>query len=316
LSGRQGRVVAQQFSFWPLWGRPPVCRWQGPPVPRGVGDSANRQTGGLPHRGPTGVVQVRIAGVGAPPLARGPYLSDPARVNLRQKRYLHVWSPGAWLLALGMALPCGSLDGAELDPIVVKWIEAQTNVHAWSADFVQTRRLRTLVQPLTAEGKVWFSQPNRFRWELGAPAETIAIRGETELMIVYPQLRRAERFPLGPEARGPWRDALALLEAGFPRTRAQLQAQYDVASQEAGERVCKVVLRPKSAKARKMIPSIQVEFNPADFGLLATELTLADGSRMRNDFKNQKLNPPMDAERFSAALPPGFTLTEPAARRR
>jgi len=35
----------------PLWGRPPVCRRRGPPVPHGVGDSANWQTGGLPHRG-------------------------------------------------------------------------------------------------------------------------------------------------------------------------------------------------------------------------------------------------------------------------
>lgn len=204
---------------------------------------------------------------------------------------------------------------ADLSPPIQRWLEAQTSIRSWSADFVQTRRLKTLVQPLTAGGKVWFAEPNMFRWELGEPSETVAIRSLNELMIIYPQLRRAERFPVGPEARGPWRDALALLEAGFPRTQAQLQAQYDIVSQEPAGGVGKLVLRPKSAKARKLIPRIQVEFDPANLLLLATELTLADGSQMRNDFKNQKLNPPVDPERFSTALPSGYQVTEPMAAR-
>src|SRR5262245_23984784 len=47
------------------------------------------------------------------------------------------------------------------------WLAAQTNIQTWSADFVQTRTLKALAQPLTASGHVWFAAPNRFRWELG-----------------------------------------------------------------------------------------------------------------------------------------------------
>ena len=56
------------------------------------------------------------------------------------------------------------------------WFAAQKDLHSWSADFVQTRILKTLTQPLTAVGRLWFAEPNDFRWELGRPAQTIALR--------------------------------------------------------------------------------------------------------------------------------------------
>src|SRR5262245_39161944 len=107
---------------------------------------------------------------------------------------------------------------AELNPAVSTWLAAQTNIQSWSADFVQTRTLKSLTQPLTATGHVWFAAPNRFRWELGHPAQTIAVRVTEELLVIYPRLKRVERFLLTGEQTGAWRDALALLEAGFPRS--------------------------------------------------------------------------------------------------
>src|SRR5512137_514459 len=115
-----------------------------------------------------------------------------------------------------------------INPVVVSWLKAQTNIHSWSADFVQTRKLKAIVQPLVATGHVWFSAPNQFRWELGHPPQTIAVRAPTELLIFYPRLKRVERFPLTGNQTGPWRDALSLLEAGFPRNQAELEGRYNI----------------------------------------------------------------------------------------
>src|SRR5437868_15092153 len=98
---------------------------------------------------------------------------------------------------------------ADIHPSVASWLSAQTNLQTWSADFVQTRRLKSLTQPLTATGHVWFAAPSRFRWELGHPAQTIAVREPKELLIMYPRLKRVERLPLTGDMPGPWRDALA-----------------------------------------------------------------------------------------------------------
>src|SRR5881227_3351849 len=85
---------------------------------------------------------------------------------------------------------------AESNSLLATWLARQPNIQTWSADFVQTRALKSLTQPLTATGHVWFAAPNRFRWELGHPAKTIAVRASDEMLIVYPMLKRVERYPL------------------------------------------------------------------------------------------------------------------------
>src|SRR5881275_532448 len=91
----------------------------------------------------------------------------------------------AWLAMVLYA--CGAVAPAKsataLDPVLSSWLAAQTNFQTWSADFVQTRALKSLAQPLTATGQVWFAAPNRFRWEIGHPPKTIAVRATDEMLI-------------------------------------------------------------------------------------------------------------------------------------
>jgi len=204
-----------------------------------------------------------------------------------------------------------STNAAPLDPVVSSWLAAQSNVHSWSADFVQTRSLKSLTQPLTEKGHIWFAAPNRFRWELGNPAKTIAVRATNEMLVIYPRLKRVERFPLTGNEAGPWKEALALLEAGFPRNAAQLEDQYNVQDQIVQDPIVKLVLQPKSATARRMMPQIQIEFDRRDQMLHATELRFADGSLMRNDFSNAVLNPDMPPDQFSPAIPTDYKVVEP-----
>jgi outer membrane lipoprotein-sorting protein len=218
----------------------------------------------------------------------------------------------AILLLLGWGgLGCAA---QELDSAVSRWLAAQTNLQTWAADFTQTRTFKTLTQPLQETGRVWFARPNRFRWELGAPAKTIAVRGTNELQIIYPRLKRAERFSLNTSDHSQWRDALALLDAGFPENETQLRTQYNLLSQAAANATGELMLEPKNANARRLIPKILIQFAIQDLSLKATELRFGDGSTLRNDFRNPVLNPPLDAELFSPAIPFDFSIREPLKR--
>jgi outer membrane lipoprotein carrier protein len=216
------------------------------------------------------------------------------------------------LVLFASAIPV--LHAAELAPPAVSWLAAQTNIQTWSADFTQTRRLKSLTQPLTATGHVWFAAPSRFRWELGRPAQTIAVRASSELLIFYPRLKRVERFPLSAQINGPWRDALSLLETGFPRSEADLQDRYEILSQGVTNGVGALVLQPKSPGARRMIPRIEIDFDVKDFSLRGTELQFADGSTLRNDFERIELNPKLDEQLFQPPIPPDYKIVEPAKR--
>jgi outer membrane lipoprotein-sorting protein len=223
---------------------------------------------------------------------------------------IRIWSlVFLWSLVLGIWN--FSARAADTNSILSTWIAAQANIHTWSAEVVQTRTLKSLTQPLTAKGHVWFEAPNRFRWELGTPPQTIAVRGPEEMLIIYPRLKRAERYPVAGEQAGQWRDVMKLTEAGFPRSESELQSQYNLVSQHMTGDICELTLQPKSATARKMMPQIKIAFSTKDSSLTATELEFADGSTMRNDFKNPELNPKLDESLFTPKLESDYKIVEP-----
>jgi outer membrane lipoprotein-sorting protein len=197
------------------------------------------------------------------------------------------------------------------NPALLGWLAAQTNIQTWSADFVQTRNLASLTQPLTATGRVWFAAPNRFRWELGQPARTIAVREPDQLLVIYPRLKRVEQYPLNGSQAGPWKDTLALLDAGFPRSREEVESRFNILSQQTVGGADEVALQPKSGTARHFMPKITIGFDPVNFSLLSTELQFTDGSTMRNAFTNAVMNPTLDPLLFNPALDPDWKVTEP-----
>jgi outer membrane lipoprotein-sorting protein len=218
--------------------------------------------------------------------------------------------PRSILLLTLSALNLHNCIAASASPEVSSWLAAQANIQTWSADFIQTRSFKTLTQPLKESGHVWFAAPNRFRWELGHPVKTMAVRAPKEMLLFYPRLKRVERYPLT-EAAGPWREAMGLLEAGFPRSQAEMESRFDIQSQRMNGTQCELVLQPKSAAARKMMPQIAITFDTKNAALLATELEFADGSKMRNDFSNPVLNPKLDDSMFSPEIPADYKVVEP-----
>ena len=202
-------------------------------------------------------------------------------------------------------------EAADAKALLSSWLAAQPNIHTWSADFVQTRSLKALTQPLTSTGHVFFAEPNLFRWELGNPAKTIAVRSTKEMLVIYPQLKRVERYALNGEQAGQWKEMMELLDAGFPRRQAELESHFNILSQTVSGTAEELALQPKSAMARKMMPLIRIAFDTENFSLRSTELEFADGSRMRNDFKNPVLNPPMKKQAFEPPILEGYKIVEP-----
>lgn len=228
----------------------------------------------------------------------------------------HCSRPRPLLFAL-LCFACATrpLSAADTNAVLDAWLAAQKSVQTWNADFTQTRRLKVLTRPLVATGHVWFAAPNRFRWEVQRPSQTIALREADQMWVIYPLLKRAERYPLaGPEA-GPWREALALLEAGFPRDRRDLDSRLHLESLSETNGTWHLVFQPVSEFARRMMSEIRLDLATNNYALTSTELVLVDGSLMRNDFTNAVLNAPLEASVFQWKPPTDFTVTEPLGQR-
>ena len=107
------------------------------------------------------------------------------------------------------------------------------------------------------------------------------------------------------------RDMMSLLQAGFPRNRQEFEAQFKVLSLTTTNGDWQLALAPASSFARQMIPELRLGFATNNFQLTSTEMILVDGSRMRTDFTNAVLNPPLDRSVFIWQPPPDYKVTEP-----
>ena len=101
-----------------------------------------------------------------------------------------------------MGVMSGHVLATDASSALNAWLNAQTNIQTWSAEVIQTRALKSLTQPLIAKGRVWFAAPNRFRWELGDPPQTIAVRQPEQMLVIYPRLKRAEKYSLAGNQNG------------------------------------------------------------------------------------------------------------------
>ncbi|MBI3870513.1 MAG: outer membrane lipoprotein carrier protein LolA [Verrucomicrobia bacterium] len=221
------------------------------------------------------------------------------------------WSlMGAWVLSLWTL----GVHAADPNVVLDQWFAAQTNLRSWSADFTQTRALKALTQPLVTQGHLSFAMPKSFRWELGRPAKTIAMRHDDEMYVVYPLLKRAEHYPMGTNAPSEWRDMTSLLDAGFPKNRAAFAAAFRLVSSSETNGTWLLVLQPRSLFAQKMLKELRVNLHTNDFSLRSHEMIFIDGSSMRNDFTNAVWNPSLEQSLFSWKPDPHFKVLEPLGK--
>lgn len=212
------------------------------------------------------------------------------------------------LSALLLLFPVRIAHCAQAEQIVSQWLAHQTNIQTWSAAFSQTRTLKGLAQPLVSTGQVWFAAPQNFRWELGRD-HTIAIRNGDDMLVAYPRLQRVEKYSFSSNTRSEWKDALALLQSGFPRSRSELDQQFTILGVAQTNSLLQLNLQPKSPGARKMMPQINILLT-TNLNLAGTELQFVDGSKMRNEFTAVQTNINVTGK-FEFEIPRHFNVVEP-----
>lgn len=184
-----------------------------------------------------------------------------------------------------------------------QWLERQSQIRTWSADVLQIRTLKALSKPLQSRGHVWFEQPNRFRWELGEPPRTIAVRTGDELVVAYPRLGQVEHYAYGGQTDPALKQAMALLEVGLPSDPGAFHERYallDARPADDDRDAWRFELQPKSEAARRLIERIVLETSAGDAHLAATELVFPDGSTMRNQFSHYRVDPKLPDDVFKA----------------
>lgn len=208
---------------------------------------------------------------------------------------------------LAAATPVGDLDLSVLETCLA----AQKKIRSISAEFTQTRALRTLKSPIAIKGRFWFASPDRFRWELGEPAKTIIIGSRQGATILQPLKKRAEKVSFdSPRAAGV-ADLLRMMEMNSNQTVDGFQKQMRVLSLKNIGPHCRLEMLPKDPVAAKGLSSLFLDFDPMTGHWVGFEFVTKEGSSMRTEFTHVELNPKLDNSIFDCDLT-GFAIDESA----
>jgi len=201
------------------------------------------------------------------------------------------------LLCLLAVIPGHAAAPLDLAP-VRKWLAKQEDLRSVQADFTQTRALKALRSPIATPGHLWFGSPNLLRWELGDPAKTIVIRQGETYSVIQPAKKKVETYQAANLGKNGGAMGFAMMNFPIARDFADFNRQFETLAVSTAEGRCHLEILPRDAQAKKMLEAIKIDFDIASGHLLAFELLTRDGSSLRSDFTNVRLNQKLDRHLF------------------
>ena len=197
--------------------------------------------------------------------------------------------------------PAFAGDPPDLAPLK-RWLGHQNEIRSVQADFVQTRSFHALRDPLASPGRLWFSAPQSFRWEQGDPAKTVVLRKGDTAFLIQPAKKHAERLATADLGKPGGSNPLPMMNFPMAKSFDDFNRQFEVLSLAVNGTRCHVELQPRDPQSAKFLASLALDFDTENGYLLAFEAKTRDGSSLRNEFSNVRLNAKIDPQVFDFDL--------------
>ncbi len=188
-------------------------------------------------------------------------------------------------------------DTPDLAPIK-RWLAKQDELRTLQADFAQTRSYKNLRDPLAAPGHIWYSAPGSFRWEVGDPAKTVVLRKAENYYVITPAKKRAERTPSAALGQPGNARRMPMMDFPFAKNFEDFNRKFETLAVATTGKRCHLELLPRDPQAKNALSAIRIDFDTETGHLIAFEFVTKDGSSMRNEFSNVRINQKIDALQF------------------
>ena len=173
-------------------------------------------------------------------------------------------------------------------------MRAQRGYESVEVRFRQTKDLPALAQPVKTTGKLWLVPGERFRWEVGEPAEEVTVFDGSEVQIL--RVDSGEVETLSPSDRKV--KALLLMLGMNGGGAGDFEKTFRISgSQEKGDHFI-AVLVPKSGRVRRFLSSVTLQLNEKSKFLERVEWVQGDGSVVKTEFFPPEVGGEMDPSLF------------------
>lgn len=176
------------------------------------------------------------------------------------------------------------------DLVLAELEKSLGDISSISGNFVQSKKMEFLNEPLVSRGSFYFARPGYLKWEYLSPAPSaLIIDGEKAEAWAGPAGRRNRQPEAMAEAA---RLAAAQVMIWMNLDPTAISAAYEVSV--TAEKPLRLKVVPKRSGARKFLKGLEVEFNPDRRTVRQVILHEAE-SRTTLTFERVSLNRPRPA---------------------
>lgn len=178
------------------------------------------------------------------------------------------------------------------------WLKRQATISTLDAEFTQERKLPALKNPTTTPGRLSFAKPDKIRWQLGEPLETLAVSDGDTFTLIDAAAKTARRTRVD----SPQAVRFSLLSGKAFQSSADFHQAFDVVGFRVVSGIHQYTLKAKDRRTRSAVPWIFLDIDPRKNELRALEFELQDKSRLRTVFHHPRFNPKLDDALFHPDL--------------
>jgi outer membrane lipoprotein-sorting protein len=215
----------------------------------------------------------------------------------------------ALLALLIAALPARAVEltPAERADFLRQLAAVHTKQPDFEATFTEERTSHLLNKPVSSEGSVYFSVPDKFRREVRTPSPSTTVSDGHTMWIYYPSFKEVELYTLG--QRSSFDESLAALTAGLNFEHIDEYYNFRAFREATGYRL---ELIPKKPSLRRVVEQLILWLNN-DLVPERTEITLPKGDHLSTLYHNAH-RPALSPALFEFVPPADVHITRPMGK--
>ena len=183
-------------------------------------------------------------------------------------------------------------------PVLESWLKQQADITSIDTPFTQQRKLPALKNPTTTTGRLSFVKPDKVRWQLGDPFETLAVADGKTLTLIDAATMTARRIAVD----SPQAARFSLLTGKSFGNSAAFHEAFEIVETRVTAGIHQFTLKSTDRRIRSQVPWIFLDIDPATNELRALEMELRDKSRVKTIFRNPRFNAKLDDSLFQPNL--------------
>lgn len=202
------------------------------------------------------------------------------------------------IITLILTLICAiSVSAATLTPqqkqdVISKINKAASGLKSMSCSFTQTKYLSMLNDKMVSEGKMYYKQPDKLRWEYTTPYQYLFIFNSTKVYVG----NKSRKDVIDTNTNRVFKEVARIMMSTVTGTALSNSKDFSIDVAD-GNSVWQVTLIPKKKDMKKMFSKIVLSFNKSN--LMIAEINMYENN---NDRTNIKLKNIVSNVNVSASL--------------